>query len=637
MPALLSRFSLAPWQLIIISLILLAYATSYSLFKPDVIPSALGEFALIGVVLCSIGLSNPLAPYLVVIGLTAINIFGVFYRLGGDVTAAMLLTDLLSTIPMWAAAYLAQQYKRLQTDVASSHSRLKAVWDTVVDGMILIDRKGIIQAINPASEKLFGYPVDDMIGSNVKMLMPDPYKEEHDGYLSAYQKDGHAKIIGIGREVQGKRSDGTIFPLYLAVSETKLDGQIYYTGIVRDLTEQTEAHNSMLAAKEEAERANQAKSEFLSSMSHELRTPLNAVLGFAQLLQMDNNNPLNSQQKEALRLILQGGDHLNGLINDVLDLAKIEHGTVDIVLEDTDTAEVIASCEQLVKPLAEKYNVTVKVDFSATEENTVVADTMRLRQVLLNIISNAIKYNNDGGLVTVSCERREDMLRVNIQDTGIGIPDEKADTIFSPFTRAGNSSTIVEGTGIGLSISQSLMDMMHGNISFRSSSKGTLFWVEIPLSSTAPQSTDIEASERKVQAPPLSSQARLLYIEDNPSNILLLEHMLLNMDRVDLESCPTAELGIELAKSNAYDLILMDLNLPGMSGFEAFNVLQKDPRTLNVPIVAITADVTSSTQRQVKKLGFKDYLSKPLDVQITMNTIQQHLDLARFEADFNRP
>ncbi|MCK0069033.1 hybrid sensor histidine kinase/response regulator [Kordiimonas laminariae] len=625
MPALFSRFSLAPWQLLVISIILLVYAVSYSVFRPDIIPPALGEFALIGVILCSASFANPNIPYMAVVILTALNISGVFYRYGQDVSGTMLLTNLLGTVPMWAAAYLAQQYRRLQTDARSSSSRLQAVWDTVVDGMILIDNRGIINAANPASEELFGYQSSEMIGQNVKMLMPAPYKKEHDGYIQSYVETSKAKIIGIGREVQGQRKDGSIFPLYLAVSETKLGGELYFTGIVRDLTEQTEAQNNLLEAKEDAERANKAKTEFLSSMSHELRTPLNAVLGFAQLLQMDNNNPLNKQQRESLRLILRSGDHLLALINDVLDLSKIENGAIDIVLGDTNSSEVIASCKELIAPLAEKYEIDVKLDFTAHEDYIITADKMRLRQVLLNLVSNAVKYNKPKGSVRIKCEKVEKNLRILIEDTGIGIPADQADTIFTPFTRLGHENTIVEGTGIGLSISQTLMHMMNGSIDFKSSPTGTSFWIEIPFSETQSNYQYTHEEKQQYSAVSRNTRAKLLYIEDNPSNILLLEHLLLNVDSVEMESCPTAELGIELAKRKGYDLILMDLNLPGMSGLEAFSILQKDPRTINVPIVAITADVTTATQDKVKELGFRDYLSKPLDVLAALDTIQSHL------------
>ncbi len=624
-------FKLKPWQFWVLAISLSAFASIYIVFKPLLIPTALGEFSFLSLVFLCLFWSHKNSSYIVATAITAAIIIGDIFNYSGKLTTTEMLSDSAIILALWVVAYFVWRFKHLQIRMDTASSRLTDIWDTVVDGMILIDSVGTINAANPACEKLFGYEHHELLGKNIKMLMPPKYSEKHDGYLSTYMKTKKAEVVGSGREVQGLKKDGSIFPLHLAVSETHIDGQLCFTGIVRDMTVEVSTYAIMQEAKEEAERANAAKSDFLSAMSHELRTPMNAVLGFAQILQMDEENPLTDRQKTAIDHVVQSGDHLLTLINDVLNLAKIESGAMEVEIENTNTAHILDECEMMISAIASKYNVTLNLETSARQDHYVLADPLRLRQVILNLLSNAVKYNRKGGHVSVSCSLHEGVVRISIADTGIGIAPSKAKKIFEPFTRVHNEKLVVEGTGIGLSISQELVQLMDGHLDFTSSEKGSTFWVDLP------HSDEINVIESPVVRKSLISdtlentQASLLYIEDNPSNIMLMEHMLDRLDGIFLDTSPTAELGINMAQENGYNLILMDINLPGMSGLQAFEILRNDPRTNKVPVVAITADVTLKQQKRIRELGFDGYVSKPINIAATLKMIERHTNTALTE------
>ena len=369
-------------------------------------------------------------------------------------------------------------------DSASQSDLLKAVLNTAVDGIIAIDRRGRICLFNKASELLFGYKAEEVFGQNVHILMPEPYRTQHDSYIANYQATGEEKIIGIGREVEGRRKDGSIFPMYLAVGEVTDRAELAYVGIVRDITAQRQNFRALEDACVRAEIANQAKSEFLSRMSHELRTPLNAVLGFAQILELSEPGVLSPEkEKEYFEAIISSGNHLLGLIEDVLDLAKIEHGKVEISIRPVDLLRTVRQSITMVQPALARYRISVVDDaLSHAPMPLVNADEVRLRQCVMNLLSNGAKYNKPGGKIFIKCEvTSQGRARLIIEDTGIGIPRERLGELFKPFTRVSRREE-VEGSGIGLAITRQFVEQMDGNISVVSKEGvGSRFALELPL------------------------------------------------------------------------------------------------------------------------------------------------------------
>jgi PAS domain S-box-containing protein len=361
--------------------------------------------------------------------------------------------------------------------------RLRIIMDGAVDGIIVINKDGVIESFSRSAGEMFGYDAKDMISKNIKALMPEPYSERHDSYINNYLLTGMARAIGIEREVKGLRKDGSIFPMEIAVSEVGLDGDRLFTGLVRDITERKRVEQELVSAWKAADAANQAKSEFLSSMSHELRTPLNAILGFAQMQRDYPDQPLTDEQRASIEHIVEGGQHLLSLINDVLDLSKIESGGVDLVLEAVDVEQAVRQSIVLVQPLADERGVSFIINGGFELRPRVLADQSRLKQVLLNLLSNAVKYNCEKGTVTLNAVATEaGKLRVSITDTGSGISADNHDEVFRPFSRVGMEASKIEGTGIGLTLSRQLVESMDGSLDFDSTvGDGSTFWFELPL------------------------------------------------------------------------------------------------------------------------------------------------------------
>jgi CheY-like chemotaxis protein len=370
------------------------------------------------------------------------------------------------------------------------------------------------------------------------------------------------------------------------------------------------------AARAEAETANRAKSDFLARMSHELRTPLNAVIGFAQMLELDPSQTLTDKQREYGRYILRGGEHLLKLVNEVLDLAGVEAGRLSMSIERVFVVEALAGIDEIMRPVADKAGVTFAVASSAGLPD-VRADSLRLRQVLINLVANAIKYNRQGGAVTVSAMPRVDgRMRFVVSDTGHGIPAGRQTDLFEPFHRLGAEYTAVEGTGLGLALAKRLVEAMHGTIGFSSEpGRGSTFWIELPVE-TAPAA----AAETPVAAAPLAAAATagrctVLYVEDNPANLRLMEHLLSTLPDVAMLSAPTPQIGLGLAMARRPDVIVLDLNLPGMSGYEVLTRLKAMPETRDIPVMALTAAALPGDVRRGLAAGFLRYLTTPIDAR----------------------
>jgi PAS domain S-box-containing protein len=497
--------------------------------------------------------------------------------------------------------------------------------ENVADAVITIDSVGSIGSFNPAAEKLFGYSFAEIIGCNIKQLMPEPYRSEHDQYLARHMAGQSAGIIGKQVELTGQRKDGSIFPLELTVTAMEIDKNQHFVGILRDISERKLYEQAIIAARDEAELANNAKSEFLSSMSHELRTPMNAILGFGQLLEIDDG--LNEDQADCVDEMLKAGRHLLELINEVLDLSKIESGNINFSLEPLSCAEVISECLALVKPIAQMQGITINDETNGSY--LMRADRIRLKQVLLNLLSNAIKYNRPQGKVSVRIIAQQGFVRLTVSDTGYGISAARRQELFQPFSRLGAEETDIEGTGIGLTISRRLVEMMGGSIGMDSEEgRGSRFWIELPEVASGqgvPDNDLMQQATTATVAPGAENLYTVLYIEDNPANIRLVSQVLGKNPQLRLITAHTPELGLALASARHPELILLDINLPGMDGYQVLSVLRSLGSTKNTPVLAISANATERDIERGLAAGFEEYITKPIDIRHFLETVERLL------------
>jgi PAS domain S-box-containing protein len=393
------------------------------------------------------------------------------------------------------------------------------------------------------------------------------------------------------------------------------------------VVERRRAEEAHIRAREAAESANRAKSDFLSRMSHELRTPMNAILGFAQLLEMD---PLEAEQRESVEQILKGGRHLLVLINEVLDIARIEAGRMALSPEPVHVREVLDEVLSLVWPLARDRRVSLPTNFPELCHRHVRADRQRLKQVFLNLFSNGIKYNRENGRVTVSCAEMEgDRLRIAVTDTGPGITPEKRERLFQPFERLGAElNGQEEGSGLGLVLSRALIEVMDGRIDMESEpGRGSTFWVELPMSQAGVEGYEPELPAHAVIDSQEPREVRtILYIEDNLSNVKLIQRVLSHRPDVELIPAMQGSLGLELASEHQPDLILLDLNLPDLRGEEVLLRLRADQRTADISVIVLSADATPGQIQRLLDTGARAYLTKPFDVKQFLALVDEVLD-----------
>jgi PAS domain S-box-containing protein len=536
--------------------------------------------------------------------------------------------------------------KRVEAEQALLDQRLRdqqfytrSLIESNIDALMTTDPRGIISDVNQQMEALTGCTRDELIGAPFKNYFTDPERAEaaitrvlREGKVTNYELTAHA-------------SDGTETVVsYNATTFHNRDNQLQGVfAAARDVTDRKQFEHKLQEnnielenAKAAAEKANLAKSDFLSSMSHELRTPLNAVLGFAQLMASDTPPP-SSAQKLSIDQILQAGWYLLRLINEILDLAMIESGKVTLSQESMSLTEAIQDCQAMIEPQAQKRGV--QLTFPVLDDLFYVhADRTRVKQVMVNLLSNAIKYNRVGGTVVVKCAMHgSDRVRVSVTDTGAGLTPEQLAQLFQPFNRLGQESSIEEGTGIGLVVTKQLVELMGGVIGVESSvGSGSVFWVELPAAN-APELVFDDMHEVAADKPgdaaadPLQSRRTLLYVEDNPANLVLVEQLIARRGDLTLLTAINGHLGIQMARAHQPDVILMDINLPGISGYGVLKVLNEDSATAHIPIMALSANAVPRDIQKGIDAGFFRYLTKPIEVVEFMDA----LDVALRHAEKN--
>ncbi|MEA2433673.1 MAG: hypothetical protein QOG54_1130 [Actinomycetota bacterium] len=489
------------------------------------------------------------------------------------------------------------------------------------DGFNSVDAEGTIEDWNPAAERMFGWSREEAIGRSLwETVVPPDHREEMRGEIQRYLKGADDTFVGRRIEVEGLHRDGSPVPLELLVIPLETNGVTRFHAFMSDIADRKRADAAIREARDTAERANRAKSEFLSRMSHELRTPMNAIMGFSQLLESEH---LDASMRESVGHISSAGRHLLDLINEVLDLSRIEAGKLALSLEPVGLTQVLEEALGLVRSLVEAKDITV-VDETASLDASVRVDRQRLKQILINLLSNAAKYNVEGGRITIRARRDESVLFLSIEDTGRGLRSEQLSALFKPFERLGAETTTVEGTGLGLAVTQKLLEAMDGTISVESEvGVGSTFSIRLPI---ATQVDPVVVAEATAEASmDLSEKGRLLYIEDNPSNLRLVERILASRPELELITATNGELGIELATSEIPDLILLDLNLPDRSGLEILGELKAGRVTKDIPVVMVTADASPGQDRRFRAAGADDYVTKPLDIKQLFRVIETQL------------
>jgi PAS domain S-box-containing protein len=508
----------------------------------------------------------------------------------------------------------------------------RSLIESNIDALMTTDPRGIITDVNQQMEALTGCTRDELIGAPFKNYFTDPDRAEAgikqvlsgskvtDYELTACARDGKKTVVSYNATTFHDR-------------DRKLQGVF---AAARDVTERKrferalqENNIELERAKAAAEKANLAKSDFLSSMSHELRSPLNAILGFAQLINSDSPPPTASQTA-SIDQILHAGWYLLELINEILDLAQIESGKLALSREPTSLAEVMLECQAMIEPQAQQRGIKMIFPQSGIPR-FVDADRTRLKQVLINLLSNAIKYNQANGTVIVECAiSAPERIRISVRDTGAGLPPDMLSQLFQPFNRLGQERGREEGTGIGLVMSKRLVELMGGLIGVESTvGLGSVFWFELNAT-LEPQLPDTEQPPEiaAAQLPNAGPLRTLLYVEDNPANLKLIEQLIARRPDIRLLAARDGNLGIELARAHRPDVILMDINLPGISGIEALRILREDPETAHIPVVALSANAMPRDIEKGLQAGFFRYLTKPIKVNEFMETLGVALEFA---------
>jgi signal transduction histidine kinase/ActR/RegA family two-component response regulator len=564
------------------------------------------------------------------------------------------LTEAAEKLNRQLRAEIAER-KQAEDALLKAGALQSAIFNSANFSSIATDAKGVIQIFNVGAERMLGYTAAEVMNKITPADISDPQelvaraKALSVELATPITPGFEALVFKASREIEDIyeltyiRKDGSRFPAVVSVTALR-DAQDVIIGYLLIGTDNTarqlvEAERALLdqalkdknaeleSAKFVAEKANLAKSDFLSSMSHELRTPLSAILGFAQLMESASPPPTVSQ-KRSIDQILQGGWYLLELINEILDLALIESGKLSLSLEPISLAEVMHECQDMIEPQAQKRGISVafpQFDIPCFVE----ADRTRMKQIFINLLSNAIKYNKVGGSVVVDhVTSAPGRIRIRVKDSGEGLSADKMTQLFQPFNRLGQEASGEEGTGIGLVTTKRLIELMGGSIGAESTvGTGSVFWIELNLTAepqpSAGAAESTAAARAQVHA---DAQSRtLLYVEDNPANLMLVEDLIARRPDIRLLSARDGNRGVEIARASRPDVILMDINLPGISGIKALRILAEDPTTAHIPVIALSANAIPRDIEEGLEAGFFRYLTKPIKVNEFMETLDMAL------------
>lgn len=513
--------------------------------------------------------------------------------------------------------------KRIEGAAKLNADRLASAVESIQDAFALFDSSDRLILCNSVYRRLVGAVVSgSLVGKSYESILDATIQElafENEAELARFRDECRTARRDPKGAVEARTRDGRS----LRITDRRTpEGGIVET--IWDLTEDVHRERELGEARAAAEAGSAAKSEFLSSMSHELRTPMNAILGFAQLLQRDKKEPLSERHKERVDHILRGGEHLLRLIDDILDLSRIEAGRVAISPEPVSVEDVLDEVRRTLEPMATRQGISLEVEAPRAKLPLVDADRTRLVQILTNFGSNALKYNRPTGRVTFTVSTlRAHGLRVTVVDTGMGIATERQGKLFQPFQRAGQETGPIEGTGIGLVIAKRLAELMGGDVGFRSEAgQGSEFWVDIPLHVSGAGSNPLPAAPAMTGGALGAGRKLVLYVEDNPSSAIFMRHLVGTFDNLELVTTPTAEMGIEIARERHPDVIILDINLPGMSGLDALHLLRAAPETREIPVIALTAAASERDKERGIQAGFCRYLTKPIKVDEFVPTLE---------------
>ncbi|HEY3175800.1 MAG TPA: response regulator [Candidatus Polarisedimenticolia bacterium] len=505
-----------------------------------------------------------------------------------------------------------QEVQARTAELKASEARARSILDTAVDGIIMIDTAGSVEWFNPAAERMFGYAAEEVIGRSVNMLMPTPYREEHDGYLHRYLESGARRLVGIRREFLGRRKDGSTLPVDIGIGEVREGSRTSFTAVVRDITLRKQAEEDLRAAKEAAEEATKIKSNFLATMSHEIRTPMNGVIGMTGLL-LDTK--LDEEQRKYAETVRSSGQALLTLINDILDFSKIEAGKLQLEVINFDLRTAV---EEAVELLAERA-FTKKLEIASLVHHDVPlavrGDPGRLRQILINLIGNAIKFTSSGEVIVRARQEtrtaNDVVVRFEVTDTGLGISGDSQAKLFQPFSQADSSTTRkFGGTGLGLAISRQLVELMGGQIGVTSEpARGSTFWFTVRLEKVSEEA--LEACGRRDDLRGL----RILVVDDNETNRQIVHAQIAAWGM----SCDAADSGVSaLAVLRAasggrpFDLAVLDMQMPGMDGMELARTIRADARFASLRLVMMTSVGIRGHAEVARIVGIDAYLTKPV-------------------------
>jgi len=542
-----------------------------------------------------------------------------------------------------------EELRRAQLELDTSRSRYFDLYDLAPVGYCTVGESGLILQANLNAAALLGVARGALIKQAISRFISRDDQDVFYQFRKQLFETGEPQWC----DLQMVKQDGTSFWTQLAATAAQDDEGLAVLRIVmNDISDRKRVEAERIAldlilqdknaelehAKYVAEKANLAKSDFLSRMSHELRTPLSAILGFTQLIE-SGTPPPTPLQKRSIDQVLKAGWYLLDLINEILDLAVIESGRLSLSMEPVLLSEIMGECENLVEPQAQKCGISVA--FPRFESPCLIlADRTRAKQVVINLLSNAIKYNKKGGTVVVECKpgtSSQDSIRINVRDTGGGLTADQIAQLFQPFNRLGQKTDVIEGTGIGLVVCKRLVELMGGDIGVESTpGQGSVFWVELrqTLENQENAVAGSAGSGKEAHSPVQENAPRrtLLYVEDNPANLMLVEDIVARRPDIRLLSANDGRRGIEIARACQPDVILMDINLPGISGIEALKILAEDNTTAHIPVLAISANAIPRDIEKGLEAGFFRYLTKPIKVNEFLETLDVALNFVKVEA-----